>query len=51
MANHQRQQTLLAGGSLHTRTRDKPGAKRDRKEGKHKLEDTGIDALPQEQGE
>ena len=50
MANHKRQRTLLAGRSLDTRKRDRPGAERDRKEGKHKLEDTGMDALPQEQG-
>ena len=37
MANHQRQRTLPAGRLLHTRTRNRSGAERDRKEGKHKL--------------
>ena len=50
MEKYQRQRTLLAGGSLDSRTRDRPGVQRDRKEGKHKLVDTGMDALPQEQG-
>ena len=43
MANHQRQRTLPAVRLLHTRTRNSSGAKRDRKEGKPKLENTRVD--------
>ena len=49
MAGHQRQRALLTGGLLDARTRKRSGAERDRKEGKHKLEDTGMDARPQGQ--
>ena len=34
----------LAGGSLDTRTGNRPVAERVRKKGKHILEDTGTDA-------
>ena len=44
MANNQRQRTLPEGRLLHSITRNRSGAERDREEGEHKLENTRVDA-------
>ena len=44
MANHQRQRTLPEGRLLHTRTRNRSGAERDREEGENNFESTRVDA-------
>ena len=48
MANNQRQRRFSARGLLHTRTINRSEAERDREEGKHKLENTRVDARCQE---
>ena len=44
MANHQRQRTLPEGRLLHTKTRNRSGAERDREEVEHEPENTRADA-------
>ena len=51
MAGHQQQRALLTEGLLDSRMRNRSGAERDRKEVKHKLEDTGMDRDLKDKGE